>query len=86
MARYSDSYTISGGPARSDNVGAIYPKDKKFGNYGDVLAQVLADSTLDLNGNAAADYLIRVGFVLRKTALVKTAMERARTLRDIRGR
>lgn len=86
LARYSDSYTISGGPARSDNVGAIYPKDKKFGNYGDVLAQVLADSTLDLNGNAAADYLIRVGFVLRKTALVKTAMERARTLRDIRGR
>lgn len=86
LTHYSGSYTISGGPARSDNVGAIYPKDKKFGNYGEVLAQALADSTLDLNGNDAADYLIRVGFVLRKTALVKTATERARTLRDIRGR
>ena len=40
----------------------------------------------DLGGSEAADYLIRAGFVLRKTALVRAAIERARTLRDFEGR
>lgn len=86
VSRFSKRYKISGGPARTDNVGAIYPSELVYANYGELLAHVLADSALDLNGNEAADYLIRAGFVLRKTALVRTAIERARTLRDIKGR
>ena len=86
VSRFSRRYKISGGPARTGNVGAIYPSELVLTNYGELLAHVLADSTLDLNGNEAADYLIRAGFVLRKTALVRTAVERARTLRDIEGR
>ena len=86
VSRYSKRYKISGGPARTDNVGAVYPKELNFENYGELLAHVLARSTLDLGGSEAADYLIRAGFVLRKTALVRTAIERARTLRDFEGR
>ena len=86
VSRFSRRYKISGGPARTGNVGAIYPSELVLTNYGELLAHVLADSTLDLNENEAADYLIRAGFVLRKTALVRTAVERARTLRDIEGR
>lgn len=86
VSRFSRRYKISGGPARTDNVGALYPSELVYSNYGELLAHVLADSKLDLNGDEAADYLIKVGFVLRKTALVRTAIERARTLRDIEGR
>lgn len=86
VARFSKRYKISGGPARTDNVGAVYPKELNFENYGELLAHALAKSALDLGGSEAADYLIRAGFVLRKTALVRAAIERARTLRDFEGR
>ena len=85
LARFSKKYSIMGGPARTDNVGAIYPRNKNFTDYGDLIAHVLANGDIELKGEAAANYLVRLGFVLRKTAFVRTAIERARTLREIKG-
>lgn len=86
VARYSKRYKINGGPARTGIVGAICPRNHDYPNYGEILAHVLAESTLDLGEEEAADYLIKAGFVLRKTALVRTAIERACTLRNTKGR
>ena len=85
VARYSKRYRINGGPARTGAVGAIYPKNQNYPSYGELLAHVLAKSSLDLSEEEAANYLIKAGFVLRKTALIRTAIEHARALRNNKG-
>lgn len=54
-------------------------------DYNDVVAQVLANSSLKLEEHAVGDYLVRLGFVVKKTTFVKKVTEQARVLRDAAG-
>ena len=71
VKRFSRRYCIKGGsPARTANVGVIcLANDDR--DYNDVVAQVLANSSLKLEEHAVGDYLVRLGFVVKKTTFVK---------------
>ena len=85
VKRFSRRYCIKGGsPARTANVGVICPANDDR-DYNDVVAQVLANSSLKLEEHAVGDYLVRLGFVVKKTIFVKKVTEQARVLRDAAG-
>jgi hypothetical protein len=85
VKRFSRRYCIKGGsPARTANVGVICPANDDR-DYNDVVAQVLANSSLKLEEHAVGDYLVRLGFVVKKTTFVKKVTEQARVLRDAAG-
>lgn len=66
-SHYSKSYRSMGGPAQSDIIGAIYPVSMSIDNYSDLLAQVAADSGLELTDDIISDYFSKHKFLLRKS-------------------
>lgn len=66
-SHYSKRYRTMGGPAQSDIIGAIYPVTMNINNYSDLLAQVAANSGLELTDEIISDYFSKHKYLLRKS-------------------
>lgn len=66
-AHYSKKYRSIGGPAQKDIIGAIYPAEMKISSYSDLLAQVAADSGLELTDSNISNYFSKHKYLLRKS-------------------
>lgn len=66
-SHYSKKYRSLGGPAQKGIIGAIYPVSMKISNYSELLAQVAADSGLELTDDIISNYFSKHKYLLRKS-------------------
>ena len=66
-AHYSKKYRSIGGPAQKGIIGAIYPTEMKISSYSELLAQVAADSGLELTDSIISNYFSKHKYLLRKS-------------------
>lgn len=63
----SKKYRSLGGPAQKGIIGAIYPIDMQFASYSELLAQVAAESGLELTDGIISEYFSKHKYLLRKS-------------------
>lgn len=87
-AYYSERYTlVHGGYNRSCAVGAIAQKSAGYGSFDDLIVDVIADSGIPLEKATALDYLVKSGYIARRSyAGIEELLIRANAQRNRKGR
>lgn len=84
--RFSRKFSIDGAPAKSRNIGAIYPKYMQFNSYNDILAKVIAETSLVLFEQEVGDFLSDNSFIARRSApMIRDVIDKAVALRNQGG-
>lgn len=62
LRKYSRKYSFNAPATNNANIGAIYPKSRKFDNYIDVQATAIAQNKVPLEKTTVENFLIQKGF------------------------
>lgn len=85
LRRFSKKFSMNGGPAQTNIVGAVCPKEIRFDSYTDVMAYAVVQDGVKISENTISDYLSKNQFILRRGPIVRRVFESAMKLSEQRS-
>lgn len=85
LRRYSERFSIDGGPAQTNIVGAIAPKTLHFESYDDRLAFAVLQDSIPLSLETISDFLCSKKYILRRGPIIKRVLAAAIRLSEHRS-
>jgi hypothetical protein len=85
LRRFSEKFSIDGGPAQTDIVGGICPKSMRFDSYVDLMAYAVLQDGIELSENNVSDYLANKKYILRRGQITKRVFAAALKLSEQRS-
>ena len=85
LRRFSEKFSIIGGPAQTGVVGGVFPKSMHFDSYVDMMAYAILQEGIELSENKVADYLVGKKYILRRGKITKKVFAAALKLSEQRS-